>query len=128
VKKAQLPSGQIQLTSMGIEQGARGQVQGHGIDRQIAPGQIVLEGAELHHWVIARNGIGLGASARHIQKESGTVRVGSRSDAISVMSELQFQLDGAVLTVRTGLPHPEGRPNAGKIFHQLPGRRRSLRP
>jgi hypothetical protein len=128
VKKAQLPSGQIQLTSMGIKQGARGQVQGHGIDRQIAPGQIVLEGAELHHWVVARNGIGLGAGARHIQKESGTVRRGTRIDAISAMSQFQFQFHGAVLTVRTRLPHPEGRSEAGKIFHQLPGRRGSLTP
>jgi hypothetical protein len=113
---------------MGIKEGARGKVQGHGVDRQIAPGKIVVEGAVVHHRVIARNGIGLGAGARHIQQESWTFRRRSPIQAPSILGQLQFKLNGSVLAVGAGLPHPEGRFGVREILHQPPGRRRSLRP
>jgi hypothetical protein len=41
MQKAQLPRRKISLPSMGVQQSARGQIEGHGIDRQISPGKII---------------------------------------------------------------------------------------
>lgn len=74
MEQAQLAPLQIRLAAMGIEQGTRAragacQHQGHGVDREVAPGQIVCQGPKAHLGVLGGHGVAFLPGRGHIQQQ-----------------------------------------------------------
>ena len=92
MQKAQLTQLQIGLASMGIEQGAADQIQGHGVDAEITPGQVIGHRAEAHLRIFGWHRVGLAAGGGHIQQHLLAVQV-------------EFELNGAVSAVLLAALH-----------------------
>jgi hypothetical protein len=74
---------------MGIEQLPTGQIHGHGVDAEVAPGQIVCEAAERDPWIVRRHWVSLGPGGSHVEKHR-------------LPSDHELQLNGAKSTMLPG--------------------------
>ena len=106
MQKAQLAQLQIRLASMGIEQGAAGQIQGHGVDAEITPGQIIGQRAEAHLRIFGWHRVGLAAGGGHIQQHLLAVQI-------------EFELNGAVCPVLLAALHHSLTELANQLLNQL---------
>ena len=108
MEQAQLAPLQIPLAAMGIEQLTTGQIQGHGVDAEVAAGQVVAEGTEAHQRVFRRLGVGLGAGGGHIQQHG-------------LPFDHQLQLHRAVGAVFLGSPQGPGGEGPLQPPHEIAG-------
>ena len=70
MQKPQLSGCEVLLTMVEIDQLIAHQIEGHGIDREIAARKVSLESARLHHGILGKGGVVLLSRRRQIEGNS----------------------------------------------------------